>query len=326
MIDMIDIDANQSNSVGVKSDGTAIAVGDNPHGQNWVSAWDDIRYIRSSGRHTVGLKNDGTVVAVGRNDEGQLNVATWTDIIEIAASWEHTVGLKSDGTIVTAGSDSNGADAWTGVSQIAAGSTVIAAIKPDGTALSNNILYDVSGWSDLIAIAAGDDWIVGLRDDNTCIAVGDNSHGQSNIGPWVLYIDIDPLEYVLHQVECIESYCRLWNTVDQECSIKVGEQIQKHIHNEHNHQLEHACEDGYATDCGLPAGSGLSGVVPKANALVAEFVGNEDLDDNGLVYGKDFKIDPTDSDMPPMLEPVDTHPGNTATVTMTWQEYLDSLI
>jgi alpha-tubulin suppressor-like RCC1 family protein len=53
--------------------------------------------------HTVGLKSDGTVVAVGDNDEGQLNVGSWTDIVQVAAGGYHTVGVKSDGTVVAVG-------------------------------------------------------------------------------------------------------------------------------------------------------------------------------------------------------------------------------
>ena len=30
--------------------------------------------------HTVGLRSDGTVVAVGNNDDGQCDVSDWTDI------------------------------------------------------------------------------------------------------------------------------------------------------------------------------------------------------------------------------------------------------
>ncbi|MGF2715997.1 RCC1-like domain-containing protein, partial [Bacillus cereus] len=30
--------------------------------------------------HTVGLKSDGTAVAVGRNKEGECNVSGWRDI------------------------------------------------------------------------------------------------------------------------------------------------------------------------------------------------------------------------------------------------------
>ena len=35
--------------------------------------------------HTVGVKSDGTVVAVGYNWYGQLNVDSWTDIVQVAA-------------------------------------------------------------------------------------------------------------------------------------------------------------------------------------------------------------------------------------------------
>jgi hypothetical protein len=51
----------------------------------------------------VGLKADGTVVAVGDNYDGQCNVGNWTDITQVAAGGIHTVGLKSDGTVVAAG-------------------------------------------------------------------------------------------------------------------------------------------------------------------------------------------------------------------------------
>jgi len=51
----------------------------------------------------VGLKDDGTVVAVGDNEAGQCDVGGWMDIIQVAAGYEHTVGLKDDGTVVAAG-------------------------------------------------------------------------------------------------------------------------------------------------------------------------------------------------------------------------------
>ena len=55
--------------------------------------------------HTVGLKSDGTVVAVGDNYDGQCDVGSqsWTDIVQVAAGDFHTVGLKADGTVVAVG-------------------------------------------------------------------------------------------------------------------------------------------------------------------------------------------------------------------------------
>ena len=53
--------------------------------------------------HTVGLRSDGTVVATGDNDDGQCDVDSWSDIVAVAAGACHTVGLRSDGTVVAAG-------------------------------------------------------------------------------------------------------------------------------------------------------------------------------------------------------------------------------
>ena len=56
---------------------------------------------------------------------------------------------------------------------------------------------------------------------------------------------------------------------------------------------------------------------PKAAVLVNEYMGNEDLDGNGLIYGVDFHIGPG---KPPMLNSM---PENGS--TLTWQQYLNSL-
>ena len=56
--------------------------------------------VSAGSYHTVGLKADGTVVAVGYNDNGQCDVDGWTDIVAVSAGDVHTVGLKADGTVV----------------------------------------------------------------------------------------------------------------------------------------------------------------------------------------------------------------------------------
>lgn len=62
--------------------------------------WSNIVAIAAGGDHTVGLKSDGSVVAIGDNRNYQCDVSEWTDIISISASEYNTVGLKSDGTVV----------------------------------------------------------------------------------------------------------------------------------------------------------------------------------------------------------------------------------
>ena len=72
----------------------------------------------SAGEHTVGLRHDGTVVAVGGNDKGQCNVSRWRDIVEISAGNGYTMGLKRDGTVIATGgypADRINAAHWTDI-------------------------------------------------------------------------------------------------------------------------------------------------------------------------------------------------------------------
>src|SRR5665648_462925 len=73
--------------------------------------------IAAGRRHTVGLKSDGTVTAVGDNKYGQCDVGSWRDIVAVAAGNvhmannmgnAHTIGLKSDGTVMAVGWNKHG--------------------------------------------------------------------------------------------------------------------------------------------------------------------------------------------------------------------------
>ena len=58
--------------------------------------------------HTVGLKADGTVVAVGENEYGECDVGSWTDVVAVSAGYKYTVGVKADGTVVAVGKNEDG--------------------------------------------------------------------------------------------------------------------------------------------------------------------------------------------------------------------------
>ena len=112
------ISAGGKHTVGLRADGTVVAVGYNEYGQCDVSDWTDIVAIAAGGFRTVGLRADGTVAAVGYNQHGQCDVSDWTDIVAIAAGYNHTVGLRSDGTVVAVGERDNGRCAvshWTDI-------------------------------------------------------------------------------------------------------------------------------------------------------------------------------------------------------------------
>ena len=150
-INGIILSASYYHSVGVKSDGTVIAIGSNDEGQCDVSGWTNIASIATGDYHTVGLKKDGTVVAVGNNEYGQCDVESWEDIIDISAGEQFTVGLKKDGTVVAVGGNDHGE-------------------------------CDVSSWTDIVAIESGRRHTVGLKADGTVVATGSNDYKQIEVG------------------------------------------------------------------------------------------------------------------------------------------------
>ena len=176
-------------TVGLRSDGTVAAFGDNMCGQCDVSDWRDIVAIAIGSYHTVGLRADGTVVAVGKNISGQCNVSDWRDIIAIAAGDNYTIGLKTDGTVVHTDSDTylqEDISEWKGIHAITADKECAVGLKADGTVVTTDYYSQeiISDWNGIVAIAAAEGNIVGLRSDGTAVAVGTNTFGECNVSGW----------------------------------------------------------------------------------------------------------------------------------------------
>ena len=183
--------AGWNHTVGLKTDGTVVAVGNNACGQCDVSDWTDIVAVNAGGWNTIGLKADGTVIAVGKNEDGQCDVSDWTDIVAVAAGDFHTVGLKADGTVIAVGKNEDGqcdVSGWRGIVAVAAGSKRTVGLKADGRVVVVGWKWDggcdVSGWRDIVAVAAGDSHTIGLKADGTVVAVGWNGDGRCNVSDW----------------------------------------------------------------------------------------------------------------------------------------------
>jgi alpha-tubulin suppressor-like RCC1 family protein len=186
-------------TLGLKSDGTVVAVGYNSYGQCNVGNWTHIVQVDGGGEHTVGLKSDGTVVAVGYNASGQCNVGNWTDIIQVIAGRQHTVGLKSDGTVVAVGYNEYGqcnVGNWTDIIQVAAGANSwhTVGLRSDGTVVAVGGNWagecDVADWTGIIQVAAGGHHTIGLRFDGTVVAVGRNNYGECDVGAWTDIVQV----------------------------------------------------------------------------------------------------------------------------------------
>ena len=172
-----------------------VAVGNNEYGQCDVSDWKDIAAISAGLGHTVGLKSDGTVVAVGSNENmdgnyvGQCDVSSWKDIIAVSAGAAHTVGLRSDGTVVAVGDNKYSqcdVGSWTDIIAINAGLGHTVGLKSDGTSVTSPdiSLFDVSVWENIVAVSAGGLHTVGLTADGAVVAVGNNEYGQCDVANW----------------------------------------------------------------------------------------------------------------------------------------------
>ena len=184
-------------TVGLKADGTVVAVGDKSFGQCDTAGWRDIVAVSAGRWHTVGLKADGTVVTAGDNFFGQCDTADWRDIVAVSAGTWHTVGLKADGTVIVAGDNDEGqcdtAD-WGDITAISAGRWHIVGLKTDGTVVAvshsyfsqwNTVDWMGAGWIDIVAVSAGDLHTAGLKADGTVVAVGYNYFGQWNNADWM---------------------------------------------------------------------------------------------------------------------------------------------
>lgn len=117
--------------------------------------------------------------------ESRNRITQYTGII--AARDNQTVGLKSDGAVVVVGGNGNSqcdVEEWTDIVAIAEGNEHTVGLKSDGTVCVVFGQCDVKNWKDITAIAAGCKHTVGLKSDGTVDAVGSNYKGKCDVKNW----------------------------------------------------------------------------------------------------------------------------------------------
>jgi len=102
--------------------------------------------------------------------------------------------------------------------------------------------------------------------------------------------------------------------------------LEEHIHTRHHHLLSHLASD---TDPEI-LGSKFVPTIQPALYLLQEWTTGTDVDGNGKVYGKDFKIDNKDKSKPMMLKGIESlpdwrNPPNTPGSRITYAEYVASV-
>lgn len=117
---------------------------------------------------------------------------------------------------------------------------------------------------------------------------------------------------VFTTVECPESVvCKLWDSDNLRCGMLVSNTIQKP-----ENPIKSLISYFESTNT----------EPPKATTLINEFVGNEDVDNNGEIYGYDFKISDSDTEKPNILKAIENNPDwSDPTNEITWSQYLEWL-
>ncbi len=147
--------------------------------------------ITASPCHSVALKADGTVVACGLNANKQCDVNYLKPYIyDIVVNDIDTIGLSLDcGQTKYCGW--NGLQKlvnWNDIVSVKLGKSHAVGLMQDGTVVAcgdnSKGQCDVTDWKDIVSISAGENHTIGLKTDGTVIACGDNSFGQCNIQNW----------------------------------------------------------------------------------------------------------------------------------------------
>lgn len=197
--------AGVRNSLAIMKDGSVVAVGGNNEGQCEVGEWKNIVSIDAYGCFSVGLTATGEVKLAGIYDGKDVDISTWTSVVDVAVGERFVVGLKEDGTVIADGHNGNqqlAVSEWKDVISIDAGWSFTVALTADKQLLyagTDNgqreaFLKDKDEWIDVVNIAAsgggsghkarGNGHTVGLKEDGTVIAIGDNSYGQCDVSDW----------------------------------------------------------------------------------------------------------------------------------------------
>lgn len=190
--DWLSVSAGNRFSLAIKTTGTLWSWGLNNTGQlginnlvdqnlpvqvgtanNWLK-------IDAGNQHSLAIDNTGLIWAWGNNTFGQLGDGTYTtslvpiiistsnNWVEVSAGFDHSMALDSNGILNTFGNNTNG--------QLC-----------DGTNTTSNVMIPISFNNaglviQYIAISAGNNFSLAIKNDNTLWSGGFNTSGQLGLG------------------------------------------------------------------------------------------------------------------------------------------------
>lgn len=253
-----DLSLGDSYVLGVRADGTVALAGEAAPllAQSWVG----MAEVAAAPGNVVGCRKNGT--ALGLLDPAGC-LGNWRDVVQVAATGELMLGRRANGSVrwATAHGASDDDDEahtlysqlsdWEGITQLCAGSGLVAGLGEDGTVLLVDFyglpgLAQAGRWQGIAQLAAGARHLVGRRADGRVVAVGDDKNGQRRVAGWknIVYVAADALvtlgvqqdgrvvsagrnDYALAGIDRWQDIVKVWVSAD--CAIGLDKAGQFHL-------------------------------------------------------------------------------------------------
>ncbi len=223
---IIQIAAYKDHAIGLREDRTVIVTGKDYERYD-VSGWSGIRQVVACKDGVVGVTTDGEIRFDSLNKDCMLDCQSWDHVQRIVGAACILVAERNDGSMIAAnawevtdpymsslekrivsgtavddrmllvldngrvkatGESSvleNLVATWTDILQVAVGNGFAIGLKEDNSVLSigapNNEELSVSGWENVAAICVGGSHILGLCKDGTVLTDGSEAGGLANI-------------------------------------------------------------------------------------------------------------------------------------------------
>lgn len=223
---IIQIAAYKDHAIGLREDRTVVVTGKD-YEQYDVSGWSGIRQVVACKDGVVGVTMDGDIRFDSLNKDCMLDCQSWDHVQRVVGAACILVAERNDGSMIAAnawevtdpymtslekrivsgtavddrmllvldngrvkatGESSvleNLVATWTDMLQVAVGNGFAIGLKEDNSVLSigapNNEELSVSGWENVAAICVGGSHILGLCEDGTVLTDGSEAGGLANI-------------------------------------------------------------------------------------------------------------------------------------------------
>jgi hypothetical protein len=180
------ISSSRSHLVGLTKDGT-IHTRTSSYLFEAFKEWKDMIDIQAGYEITVGLTSQG-ILLYEINAERRSFTGKYKNVKMIAAGNRIAYGLCRDGLLYC--SDDTGdqilAEDWNDVVQLVATNSNVFGLSENGwvRSLIPADYEEITDWKNIVGISAGGSHLIGRTDENTLVAVGENSHHQCDVNGW----------------------------------------------------------------------------------------------------------------------------------------------